>query len=1003
MHLHRLELCAIGPFADTCTVDFDALGASGLFLLEGPTGAGKSTLIDAVVFALYGQVAGSESSAERLHSDVAPPDRTPYVELDFSTSQGLYRVRRTPKHERAKRRGDGVVTENASARLWRLLEPTEPGAVGEPVATRVEEVGREISDAVGLSREQLTQTVVLPQGEFAAFLRADPEDRRRLLQRLFGTEVYDRVVLRLEGQRKQAKQQRTDADSAVLGAVRAFTGASGVEGEDERALVDSVADEDALVAAVDGHLGSLGSTRDEAQAQLEVAERAVDAAREELRRRERHESVRSRVLSLRRQLAALDARRADLEADAARLRRAEQVLLLLPLLDGLADAERRHGELDVQLQQAREALQAPLSLQSGFDPDDPATWPPEERRMRDLVAELGASAAIEATLPARAVEQNARQARLDDTRRRHREADEAQVLAPERIQALQQQLQDAAVRRGRLAGAATELAAAVEAVTAAERLAEVREQLEVAGAATERARQQAQRGADVARELHRRFLDGIAGHLAQQLSDGEPCLVCGSSVHPRPAARRPGDVERATVEAATAEAAAAEQAFHQAVAHARELEADVADCQRDASGVSVTEAQLRVRNAELAVADLALADADVTRLRDDLRAAESQLEQHRAASGALGVEVGRLQAELDAFAEQLERDRRAVADACAGHRSVAERVEVLLLQADLLAAASAAARAVDAAATDVGTRLQQWQVAVASSPFPDRGAVLEARLDDQSRDALAQALEAARRRRTEIETELGLPELAGIDVDVVADVGFAEQALIDAEAVHQTAQKEVTGLRQRVDDAVQRANQVTDALAERRLVHERTTPVVRLADLVSGIGADNARSMSLPTFVLRERFAEVVATANERLATMSDGRYALEHAEDKQGGKRAGLGLRVRDTHTEEPRDPRSLSGGETFYCSLALALGLADVVTAEAGGVDLGTLFVDEGFGSLDADTLDHVLEVLSGLTASGRVVGVVSHVPELKERISERVTVLKNRDGSSRLVVSA
>jgi exonuclease SbcC len=227
--------------------------------------------------------------------------------------------------------------------------------------------------------------------------------------------------------------------------------------------------------------------------------------------------------------------------------------------------------------------------------------------------------------------------------------------------------------------------------------------------------------------------------------------------------------------------------------------------------------------------------------------------------------------------------------------------------------------------------------------------------------------------------------------------------LIDAEADHQAAQKEVTGLTQRVADAVQRAGQVTDALAARRLVHERTSPVVRLADLVSGIGADNARSMSLPAFVLRERFADVVATANERLATMSDGRYALEHAEDKQGSKRAGLGLRVRDTHTEEPRDPRSLSGGETFYCSLALALGLADVVTAEAGGVDLGTLFVDEGFGSLDADTLDHVLEVLSGLTASGRVVGVVSHVPEMKERISERVTVLKNRDGSSRLVVSA
>jgi exonuclease SbcC len=737
--------------------------------------------------------------------------------------------------------------------------------------------------------------------------------------------------------------------------------------------------------------------------QLEVAQKAVDAAREELRQRQRHEAARSRILSLRGQLAALDGRRAELETDAERLRLAEQVLPLLPILDGLVDAERRHDELDAQLREVRATLPAPVTRQSELDLDDPATWPPAERRIRDLVAELGASAALEASLEERAIEQDVRRARLDDTRRRHREADEALVLAPERIQSLQRQLQDTAVRRERLAGADTELAAAVEAVAAAERLAQLNEQLEVAGAATERARQQAQRAADVARELHRRFLDGIAGHLAQQLSDGEPCLVCGSAVHPRPAARRPGDVDRATVDAATAEAAAAEQAFHQAVVHARSLEAEIVDCRRDASDVSVTDAQLRVRNAELAVADLALADADVTRLRDELRAAEAGLEQHRAASGALGVEVGRLQAELDAFTEQLERDRRAVAAACSGHGSVAERVEALLVQADLLAAASAAARAVETSAADVGTRLQQWQAAVASSPFPDRDAVLAARLDDQSRGALAETLEAARRRRTEIETELALPELADVDVEVVADPGVAEQALIDAEADHQAAQKEVTGLTQRIDDALQRANEVTDALAERRQVHERTTPVVRMADLVSGIGADNARSMSLPAFVLRERFAEVVATANERLATMSDGRYALEHAEDKQGSRRAGLGLRVRDAHTEEPRDPRSLSGGETFYCSLALALGLADVVTAEAGGVDLGTLFVDEGFGSLDADTLDHVLGVLSGLTASGRVVGVVSHVPELKERISERVTVLKNRDGSSRLVVSA
>jgi exonuclease SbcC len=186
-------------------------------------------------------------------------------------------------------------------------------------------------------------------------------------------------------------------------------------------------------------------------------------------------------------------------------------------------------------------------------------------------------------------------------------------------------------------------------------------------------------------------------------------------------------------------------------------------------------------------------------------------------------------------------------------------------------------------------------------------------------------------------------------------------------------------------------------------VYADTAAVIRTANLVAAATSDNARAMTLPTYVLLERFKAVVAAANERLSQVSDGRYVLEHVEERDAGRRSGLGLLVRDTHTEQSRDPRTLSGGETFYCSLALALGLADVVTAEAGGIDLGTLFVDEGFATLDPDTLEQVLGVLSGLRSGGRVVGIVSHVPELNERISERVVVRRNADGSSRLDVVA
>ena len=351
----------------------------------------------------------------------------------------------------------------------------------------------------------------------------------------------------------------------------------------------------------------------------------------------------------------------------------------------------------------------------------------------------------------------------------------------------------------------------------------------------------------------------------------------------------------------------------------------------------------------------------------------------------------------------MESDEQRITAALEGHSSIAERITALNVEADGFATAAKAAGAAESAEADLVVRASEWTAALASAPFATRDEVVAARLEESERTLLADALQAAERRRIELGAELSAPELAGIDVDEVIDVAAADSVVTQSEAAQQAAHDQLAQFRQRLDDSIVRAADVEEALAASAEIDQATAPVMRMADLVSGSTADNVRSMSLPTFVLRERFADVVASANDRLATMSDGRYTLEHVEDREGNKRSGLGLRVRDTHTEQPRDPGTLSGGETFYCSLAMALGLADVVTAEAGGVDLGTLFVDEGFGSLDPDTLDNVLSVLSGLGTSGRVVGIVSHVPELKERISERITVVPNRDGSSRLVVSA
>ncbi|MFS0706025.1 AAA family ATPase, partial [Cellulomonas sp. 179-A 9B4 NHS] len=257
MQLRSLTVQAIGPFAGRHTVDFAALGAAGLFLLEGPTGAGKSTLIDAVVFALYGKVAGADASDERLRSAYAAPEVESVVDLVLEVPSGVYRVRRTPAYQRPKRRGAGTTTAQASARLWRLPAdvdctggPDALDTVGELVSTRLDEVGHELQRVVGLDRAQFVQTIVLPQGEFARFLRANPEDRRGLLQKIFGTAVYEQVQQQLAQLRREADRAVEAARAELQGAAAHLVGACGLDAEAAEEL------RGALAGAVTGTIGA---------------------------------------------------------------------------------------------------------------------------------------------------------------------------------------------------------------------------------------------------------------------------------------------------------------------------------------------------------------------------------------------------------------------------------------------------------------------------------------------------------------------------------------------------------------------------------------------------------------------------------------------------------------------------------------------------------------------------------------------------------------------------
>ncbi|HUV48012.1 MAG TPA: SMC family ATPase, partial [Actinomycetes bacterium] len=743
MQLHRLTLCAIGPFAGVCDVDVERLSASGLFLLEGPTGAGKSTLIDAIVFALYGDVAGRSSSADRMHSDVADAETTPFVELDFSTANGMYRIRRTPKHERAKRRGEGMTTENASAKLWRLLAPDESAEGAEPISTRIEEVGAEINRIVGLTHEQFVQTVVLPQGEFATFLRSAPEVRRELLQKLFGTEIYDAVLDRLVEQRKVAKQQRADSAHDVSASVSAYCGAAGLDDAAEVALAER--EGDALVDEVAGQLSRLSAEVESAVAAAKAAESAAEQARARLVEQRNRERSRLRVTALRSELAALDATRNEQERLAIVLERAAEAARLVPVLDGLVAAETRRDAASAELDRRKAQVAVPDA--------DPSAWPHHERSLRDTAAGLSALTDLERQLPARTQAVSDLERARDEAEKNRRAVEAAIALAPQELADLRAQLAAALTLRGQHAGAVAEREAAAAVVAAANELESRQKAAQAAGAAAEKARQLAQQRLTEETGIRSRFLDGMAGQLASTLAADEPCPVCGSREHPRPASRLAGDVDRAAVDAAAKTVADATSALEQATAEASRIESELAELRGRSGGVSVADARSRKADADRAVADLDTATQNVSRLEGEISVAEKRLAEHQSRRDELAAETTRLESEVSSSSASLAADRQKVSEALHGHSAIADRVTALLSEADEWHRASDAAKELDSVRADLTTRTAEWGRALAASPFATRVDVASSRLSDEERSRITEEMDRARQRRLEIDAE----------------------------------------------------------------------------------------------------------------------------------------------------------------------------------------------------------------------------------------------------------
>ncbi|MFH9086382.1 AAA family ATPase [Streptomyces sp. NPDC017673] len=990
MRLHRLDLTAFGPFGGAQSVDFDALSAAGLFLLHGPTGAGKTSVLDAVCYALYGSVPGARQSGQgaTLRSDHARPGTRTEVRLELTVAGRRLEITRQPPWERPKLRGTGTTVDKAQT--W-LREYDGTAGVWKDRSRSHQEIGEEITQLLGMSREQFCQVVLLPQGDFARFLRADAEARGRLLGRLFDTQRFADVEKRLAERRRATEARVREGDTALLADAHRMQQEAG----DAMELPDLAPGDPGLAEAV---LGAAAVARSTARERLTVAHCRLSAA-------ESAHAAARRALDEIRELARLQARFAEARQRAERLqersgahreaqrrmdraRKAEAVAPALELRDA-TEAEHRRAA-------AAEAHARGLLPDSHADADA-GGLAAAARRAAEELGGLDAARRAERRLTELAEERAGldRQERADEDVLREAEAwladwDGLRATLQTRVDSAR----EAATRAEQLAVQRAPMRRRLDAARTRDRLAaDLEEAQQQARAARQRALDARAHWLDVKEQR----LNGIAAELAAHLTDGEPCAVCGATEHPAPARKVAGHVDREAEDQALAAHQRAEEQYtedERRLGVVREaLAAATAEAGDTPTGELATEAdRLEQEYARARRAASALHPA-----QEELRRAEREREQRLADRQQAAVRAASRLTRRDTLERQHAQLRADLEQARGSADSVAARAAQLERRAALLTEAADAVRA----AEDAAQRLKDADARLADAAyragFDTPQAAAAALLDPAAHRELQHRLDAWQQEEAAVRAVLAEPATAAAAQQPPVDPATAEQTAAAAERrLREAASARDAAARccAQLDRLSARATQAVRRLGPLREEYDR---VARLAALTAGTSADNERRMRLESYVLAARLEQVAAAATVRLQRMSSGRYTLVHSDDRTGRGRSGLGLHVVDAWTGRERDTATLSGGETFFASLALALGLADVVTDEAGGVRLDTLFIDEGFGSLDDQTLDEVLDVLDSLRERDRSVGIVSHVADLRRRIHAQLEVVKDRSGST------
>ena len=916
-----LTLSAFGPYAGEETIEMSRLGEKGLYLVTGDTGAGKTTIFDAITYALYGAASGSERSAQMLRSQYAAQGAETYVYMTFLLRGKTYAVRRNPLYERKKKRGEGTTPQPAQATL------TFPDG---HVIDGYGEVTAAIEDLLGLKREQFAQIGMIAQGDFRKILTADTEARREIFRRVFHTERFDRLQMKLRAMSSQLAAAAAEAERAVL------------QDADQLSVPQTLEDEFLPLKNERAFL--------RVHELLALCQRGMEEDREAL--------------------SSLTGRRETLGKDK------DALLERLGQAKTLEQAARELETAIDQIERTQPQLEAAQREEAAAAKDKP--------REEALTQQIGA---IEATLPqfARAktlsAQADAAAAQAVQTEALAKELFSNIALLTDQIALAREKVEAIGELTAQRAQAASQAALEETAALRYAQLEDAAAQMQESGALLRRAQDAAQKAVlkkDAAQKAYAdaeaAFFGAQAGLLALTLSEGVPCPVCGATAHPAPAAI----AKEAPSEAALRKLRSAREQAEQAAVSAL----------RDAAGAQAAYDAARNQTQRLASELLGAFQEDSVRSS----AQEKKLEAQKKQSDLLAAVQT-----LDGRIQRLEQTRQRIPE---------KEAELTGMQ-DKQRDAAAKASALSAQALEQRTHAKEL---LASLPYESEAqakaalfALTQQRADISKRIERAQqetarireTLSALIARRDTLKERIGAAQPTESTALLETQLAALEKKINDGLSSERT-------LHARLTTNERTAARMRAALAGAAKKREKSRMVAALSDTANGQLTGKIK-LSLETFVQGMYFDQVIARANVRLSAMTQGQYTLRRREESGKAAKAGLNLEVVDHMNGSSRDVRTLSGGESFLASLALALGLSVEIQESAGGVTLDTLFVDEGFGSLDAQALSKALSVLASLSEGHRLVGVISHVEELNRRIDRKILVKKDRSGASHAQVVA